>query len=511
MRPQQYFIALLSIVLAVTAIRIYALYHNGLDLMFDEAQYWYWAQTPAWGYFSKPPLVAWAIGLSTRVCGEGEACVRLASPLAHAGASVAIFLAARTLYGTAWPSPGKIADARNPEADRIALWSAITYLTVPAVAFSSTLISTDPLLLCAWAWTLYFFIRALGRTGSYDWALAGMCLGLGLLSKYAMLFFLPLALLALWTIRGCRHHLRTSGPWLFMAIGLAILLPNILWNLDHGWVSVAHTKDNAKLAGSLFNLRPLWSFFSAQFAVFGPVLFAVLLTAGLLRLADVDPRTRLLQCFSVPYLGFYLALSFVSRAHANWAAPAYIAATILVVAWLVETKRRRRWLVASLGMHLTASAALMTYPWTIHALGFETSKRNDLFWRQRGQRRFGAEVANLLARHPGASLMSDSREIFAPLIYYVEPHPFGAVKWDRDGVPHDHYELVGRMNDHVGKDFLLVTEAGEAVTFAPYFDTVTLVAKIQIPVYSNHELAYRVYRLTKFKGLTPTRSSNRVD
>ena len=47
-----------------------------VDLFFDEAQYWSWSRDLAFGYFSKPPLLAWLIAAVTHVCGDAEICVR---------------------------------------------------------------------------------------------------------------------------------------------------------------------------------------------------------------------------------------------------------------------------------------------------------------------------------------------------------------------------------------------------------------------------------------------------
>ena len=161
-----------ALVLGLTALRVLALALSDLDLHGDEAQYWSWAQDPAFGYFSKPPMVAWIIAATTAACGDGEFCVRLASPLIHALTAGVVFVLARALY-----------DAR------IALWSAVTYATLPAVSFSSGLISTDVPLLLFWSLALVAFVHLLRRRGS-AWTLAlGVALGLGLLSKYAMGLF----------------------------------------------------------------------------------------------------------------------------------------------------------------------------------------------------------------------------------------------------------------------------------------------------------------------------------
>ena len=49
------------IILALTLFRTAALAISPLELGVDEAQYWLWSQTPDFGYFTKPPLIAWIL------------------------------------------------------------------------------------------------------------------------------------------------------------------------------------------------------------------------------------------------------------------------------------------------------------------------------------------------------------------------------------------------------------------------------------------------------------------
>ncbi|MEO0674467.1 MAG: hypothetical protein AAFY32_05610, partial [Pseudomonadota bacterium] len=48
--------------IVIVGVRLIALGTSQLDLGPDETQYWFWAQSPAFGYFSKPPMIAWLIG-----------------------------------------------------------------------------------------------------------------------------------------------------------------------------------------------------------------------------------------------------------------------------------------------------------------------------------------------------------------------------------------------------------------------------------------------------------------
>src|SRR4051812_32974266 len=93
------FIAVFFIALLITALRLYYLQLGTLGLFADESQYWLWAQRPGWGYYSKPPFVAWAIALSTYFCGgESAYCVKWASPAAYGVTALLVYLLGRDLF-----------------------------------------------------------------------------------------------------------------------------------------------------------------------------------------------------------------------------------------------------------------------------------------------------------------------------------------------------------------------------------------------------------------------------
>ncbi|TAN44833.1 MAG: glycosyltransferase family 39 protein, partial [Rhodospirillales bacterium] len=177
--PQRALSLFLPIVILVTVWRLLVLAGSPYNLSFDEAQYWLWSLTPDWGYYSKPPFVAWMIGLSRQTCGDVEACVRLPSAISYGIGAVFVYLAARHLF-----------DATT------GFWSGLVFLTLPGVAYSSMLVTTDPPLLMFWAAALFFTAKALDsqRPGPW-WILLGITIGLGLLAKYAMILYaLSLAL-----------------------------------------------------------------------------------------------------------------------------------------------------------------------------------------------------------------------------------------------------------------------------------------------------------------------------
>jgi len=473
----------LWVVFAVTLARLVWLGLDRTDLYPDEAQYWLWSLHPALGYYSKPPVVAWLIALTTSAFGDTEAGIRLAAPLLHFGTALILYLAARRLY-----------DAR------VALWSAVAYVTLPGVSASAAIISTDaPLLLC-WTVALYAFIRAREPLGQRWWILVGIAAGVGLLSKYAMVFWLSSALLFLLLFRDERRHLK--GFFAAVALALLIYAPNFYWNASNGFVSYLHTRDNANLGGPLFHPAQFLEFLASQFAVFGPIFFAALvLITALAHRSLRDRRAALLACFALPTLAMMLVASLLSRAQANWSAPTFVAAVVLVVAWLVA-RGRRRLLAAAVALDVLLAVVAFGAHDIAQAFGGELSSRFDPLHRLRGWKRLGRDVSLMLMRHPRTLLMSDDREVMAALIYYVEPHPFDALKWNGEGGVHDEFDLTARPERFVGADFMLVAKSPDNVQrILSRFATVEPIEQeILVPLDRKTMRRYRVYWLHDFQG-----------
>src|ERR1700730_19341658 len=97
-RLHSYAAAMLVGVAAITGLRLLWLALQPADLFPDEAQYWVWSQQLALGYYSKPPLLAWLIALTTGLFGDSEFAVRLSAPLLHAGAAIFVYAIGARLF-----------------------------------------------------------------------------------------------------------------------------------------------------------------------------------------------------------------------------------------------------------------------------------------------------------------------------------------------------------------------------------------------------------------------------
>jgi len=481
------------IVFAITVVRLLWIASGATDLYPDEAQYWLWSLTPDWGYYSKPPVVAWLIALTTHLASnDNELSVRLAAPLLHFGTAIMIYQIAQRLY-----------DART------AFWSAIVYATLPGVWVSAVIMSTDAPLLFCWSVTLYAFVRAREpQAGAHPmrwWWLVGAASGFGLLSKYAMAYWMISALLFLVIYRDERRHLRRFGA--AMVLALLIYSPNFFWNWSHGFVSYHHTEQNAALGGSLFHPDKFLAFFGSQFGVFGPVLFAALIVvAALGRRTLKDRRAAMLAFFALPTLAMMLVVSFLSRAEPNWSAPTYLSATVLVVAYLLaEWPRFLVW--GSVALYVVAAVAIAEAKPLTHLVGYNLPGKYDPLHRLKGWRQLGTTVGHMLAENPGTHLLADDRELMAALVYYVQPHPLDGLKWNGEGGIHDQFDLTAQPEKFIGRNFLLVSYRNNIEDIVSRFASAGPIEQVTIflgpPIHAGGEPLTRVYQvrlLDGFKG-----------
>jgi len=315
---------LVIFLLALLAARLIANAVARTDLVFNEAQYWSWSRELDFGYFSKPPLLAWLIRGATELCGNGEACLRSLPPVLNAIATWFVFLTGRALYGS-----------------RVGFWSAIVFNTLPAIAFLAASVTTDVPLLLFWSIALYLWTMLIERKSMVYAVALGLTIGAGLLAKYAMIYFpLCMACHAMFSAEA-REGVGGRRALVILLIALVLIAPNLYWNYAHGFVSFEHTANSAGWGRHAAHLWYFVQFLLSQFLVYGPVLFFMLLwiTAVSIR-ARTDRRVVMLLAFSLPILVLITVQSLISRTHANWTAPIAPAASILVTAWLLERRRR---------------------------------------------------------------------------------------------------------------------------------------------------------------------------
>lgn len=397
--------AAVLIVAGLTLARLLALFQTPLELYPDEAQYWLWSRTLDFGYYSKPPMIAWAIWASTAIGGDAEAWVRLSAPLFQAAATFLVFLIGRRLYGSA-----------------VGLTAAALYGLMPGVQLSALVAASDAPLLAFLGLSVLAYVNLLEAQGRRRMWLAvglGAALGMAFLSKYAAVYFVVGLVIHLAVSARARAAWKPGTAALSLATVAAVLAPNLAWNAAHQFATFQHTAANAAWSGvQLFNLAAMGEFVVSQFGVFGPVPFGVLLTGVVLALRrrQLSDNDLTLLCFALPPLVIVTAQAFISRANANWSGAGYLAGSVLAAAWLMRW-RARRWLTAALAIQGAVAAfflAAVISPALADLVGLANGLKRARGW---------SETADLIleraAREPGLTAIAvNNRFLFYATAYY---------------------------------------------------------------------------------------------
>ncbi len=452
------------------------------DLVGDEAYYWDWGRRLDWGYFSKPPMIGWLMGLVGALTNNAEWGVRLAPLLFGTGTLATLFVLTRRLF-----------DAKT------AFWTALLVLLTPGNIGLNLLFTIDAPLLFFWSLALLLFWLALEKPGCFwRWGALALVIGLGTLSKQMMLAFPGLMLAFAVTSKGDRAVLRRPGFWISMIVGTAFITPVLWWNTQHDWITLEHTKhhfDGKSLGFADWVVRTL-QFPGLQAAVYSPVTFAALVTVLVLGIKDWrarDRRTHYLLLCSVPPLLAICALSLRQEINPNWPAVFYVPAFILLAAWV--------------NGHLPFTAHPFWKKWTLRTgLGFfilahvlaavvfltdikghkKLKKLHDMC----GWAETGAQAGRFLDQVPRPQntfvLTTGYRYVAAELAFTMPQHP-RVYRWERSGKVESQYEVWPGPEERLGDDALIFKNGGDApgsmfAEVTKCFESMERIGRIEVPL-----------------------------
>ena len=298
------------LILLIFIIRVISILNSPLGLSVDEAQYWDWSNNLQFGYFSKPPVIAWIIAFTTYFFGIAEWSVRLSAPIIHFLITVMVWFISKNIYSV-----------------KVANLSALIWATLPLNSFGSLIISTDTPLLLFWCVSLFALLKTLESNKVFWPILLGMSVGLGFLTKYAALYFVIILIcLIIFNQRFKKNILKFI---ISICIFLIVCTPNFYWNYLNDLSTINHTAYNANLnVISLNYIEPI-KFIATQLIICGPFI----LIAYLFRIKKIKLNNKnefLLICFSLPILVIIIIQALLKTSNANWAATAFPAVIILI-------------------------------------------------------------------------------------------------------------------------------------------------------------------------------------
>src|SRR6516225_152796 len=254
----------------------------------------------SWGYVVYPPVTPFLARVSLTLFGASMIGLRFFAALTTGIAMVLTGLMAREIGG------------RRP-AQLVAAWAAV--IAGPAVSFGYLFqyVSFDYLW---WVLAAWVTIRLLRSEDQRWWLALGAAVGLGMMTRFTMAFLLAGIVGGIILTRP--RWLLNKWLWCGAAVGLLILLPNLIWQVRHDFITLAflrfiHARD--------VRLGRADGFLPAQFWAVTNWVTVPIWIAGLYFLF-LEPEGKRYRMIGWMYL-IPLAILFIARGKAYYIAPGY--------------------------------------------------------------------------------------------------------------------------------------------------------------------------------------------
>lgn len=475
-------------IIAFGALRLWVAGHT--QLAEDEAYYWMWARDLQWSYFDHPAMTAWWIAAGVAWLGVTELGVRLP-----------VLLSAALVSWLAYDS-GRIAF----DSARVGLYSAFWLNVTLLFGAGAVLVTPDAPLLLFWALTLWSLLKLIEQGRARWLLLAGLSLGLGMLSKYTIALMVPGVLLCFVLFPALRRWWR--GPWLYLAAALAALAssPILIWNLQHHWASFDKQWSHAFAPQDAKPLQWFGDFVASQAGLITPLIFLFCLWGMLWALRhgwrERRPAWFLLGTLSLPVLLFFLERNLSVRVQPNWPGPLYLPAIIAAVGAFEHLRGRQRvagWLCKAylLAPWLGLALTLMVYTQAVHPW-LPIPQRLDATHRLDGWTTLGAAIDTQRQRYPDAFLLTTSHNITGVISFYSQGQP-AVYQRERIRYPYlgdaDYAALPGRAGIYVTR-----VEDDQAAEVAKHFDRFTRLQDLSLTRAGESFAHFRLYLGESYRG-----------
>ncbi|HEY0747178.1 MAG TPA: glycosyltransferase family 39 protein [Steroidobacteraceae bacterium] len=388
----------LSAGLIVYSLVLRLVYAGSVELLPEETYYWNYSRHLDFGYLDHPPMVAWLIRLGTAIFGQTEFGVRAGALFCGALTSLFIYRLARNLFGQA-----------------VALAALLLVQSLPFFFLAGFLMTPDALLTAAWAASLYFLERALIADRPRAWWMAGVALGLGMISKYSIALLVPVTLVYMVWDPPSRRWWRRSPPYVAALLALLIFSPVLIWNAQHEWISFAFQTSRRLAETPQFALHKL---IGSIIVLITPTGFVALLAVLLRqRTAASDPgelarRWRFIRLAVLMPLAVIVAFSLRHEVKLDWSGALMTAALPALACTMIATdatlgfarKLRGAWMPTLVIMLLVYSAGLHYLVLGIPGVGY--GKHIEVVpvgWRDLSARIVG--LADAYQRDQGTELL----------------------------------------------------------------------------------------------------------
>jgi 4-amino-4-deoxy-L-arabinose transferase-like glycosyltransferase len=472
MQNRRFTFALLFILILFFLKTIY-LYFLGLPLSYDEAYYWDWSRFLDFGYYSKPPMIAWIIRLGTEILGNTEFAVRFPALIFI---TLTLFFSYLLIY--------KYFNEFN------AFLLLLTLSFIPILTVYSFIMTIDPPLLFFWVLSLFFFIKYLENPNYKNATFTGIFIGFGLLTKQTMFAFLFISALYLLILK--KELIFKKETFLLFLISLLIYFPNFYWNYTHQFLLIKHTEEH--FSRKTLSIYSFLSFLRDSIGVYTPLFLFFLYTGKtytkeFLRKGSSE-ILNFLYFLSFPTVLGFIFLSFFIKLNVNWILPFCLTGFIFFFAYVSFSKKWKILVFTNLILSLILS-------FLIYLFGYFPDKFPEPFQVLLEKFKGWKILAERVERHYNEklALVTDRRDIAAVLSFYVKGHPeVYVIQFGK--YPENQYHLWRNANTLIGKEVLVIKKGFSAPSYLEKFEKVEeITIKITKKRYKNYSLWKGIFKL----------------
>lgn len=384
------------VILLFSLFRLLYILSCSIDLSPDEAQYWNWSRHLSISYYTKGPLIAYFLKITTAVFGNNVLGVRSLALIISTISYIAVFYFTKKIFDT-----------------KIAFIAVVVGEFLPISNAGAIISHVDAPLLLLWTFS-FIYAYKMENKKTVSWIFLGVLIGLGFLAKYSMyLFVFSLVLYLLFTKKG---KIISSNRFILMLLAIIIVsMPVFIWSFEHNFANFSHLFHLTKIGeGKWLSFSSLGDYIGGQAGVLSPVFFIVYIISMFFCLKK---KLYYLFFFSFPVFLLFLIVSVHTSVYANWPGCSYVAGIIAAALYLKNKKK------------LLILCIVVAFLFNFFAYGnnflyiFLKNPKQNPANRLKGWSELAHEVDNIRRKYPQSFVISDNYKISSEMAFYLKDQP----------------------------------------------------------------------------------------
>ncbi|WP_150524683.1 ArnT family glycosyltransferase [Roseibium sediminis] len=390
---------LAALVLLLTAAKLLAA--GFAYFVEDEAYYRLWGLYPALSYYDHPPMIGWWIWAGQQVFGDTIFAARVVVVLSSAVGSFVLWRTARILFD-----------------EEVAGWAVLFFNTSVLVGVGGILATPDAPSVFFWGLSLWTLAELSTSRNANWWLAIGLFAGLGLASKYSVLFLgAGIVLWLLWVPENRRWFLSWQ-LWVGGLIAIACFSPVLYWNHIHDWASFH--KQFGRVSAGGYTTKYIFEFMGAVLGLVNPLIAILAIAgAGILgkRALHKDNAASLLVLTVLPFVLYLAYHSLTARVQGNWPAPLFPAFALMAALFVGGREDGAVW--KGLGLAGVVVGVLVAVIVQLHAVSPLTGSlaRKDSTFQLRGWEEIGRKLERIAVDTGASYILTTGYGLNAQLDY----------------------------------------------------------------------------------------------